>query len=148
MIPSDLKDLKKMLGVKLKLVLNTGSSMKQGKVMRSDKKLSDDYQKSAAICMLHPSNLNKLGIKENDNVKLKTSEGSIVLKAVASKSCPEDSVFVPKGPWVNLVIGTKTQQTGSPPYKGMEVEVEATSDKIPSIGEILQKYRSKNETKG
>jgi formylmethanofuran dehydrogenase subunit D len=35
-------------------------------------------------------------------------------------------VFIPMGPTANVLIGTETESTGMPPFKGLAVEVEPT----------------------
>lgn len=141
MIPDGLRDLRDVLGVTLNVVLETGSSTGQGKVMRGGKKIAgaEDYMQNAAVCYMNPEDMRFLGVSDNDNAELKSRVGSIVLR-IQKSGCPRGVVFVPKGPWINFIVEAETSQSGSPNYKGMSVSVSATGDKVKNVKDLLREY--------
>ncbi|MFH1788682.1 MAG: molybdopterin dinucleotide binding domain-containing protein [Candidatus Altiarchaeota archaeon] len=141
MIPDELADLRKLIGLSLKVTLNTGSSTGQGKVMRGGKKIAeaDEYARNVAVCYMNAADMKYLGLSPGDCVEVKSKIGSVTLRAEAS-GCPRGLVFVPKGPWINSVIDAETSQSGSPHYKGMEATVSATDNKVKTVEEIISSY--------
>ena len=141
MIPEGLKDLRKFLGLRLKVILETGSSTGQGKVMRGGKKIVDgeEYKHNAAVCYMNGEDMKFLGVSSEVNIEVSSSVSSVVLKAQES-GCPRGVVFVTKGPWINSIIESDTSQSGSPNFKGMDVTVSATNGKVKSVEEILKMY--------
>lgn len=109
----------------LKAVLITGRTISQGTTREGKKKLRE-YMESAAVCEFDPADLEKLGIKEGDTVRIKTSYGSVVVHARVSTQTPHSGIaFVPLGPWANEVINFNTDGIGMPSFKGLQAEIEA-----------------------
>jgi len=128
----------------LKVTLLTGRTLRQGQG-KEHGKLSELYRKSVAVCEMDPNDMKHLGIKENENVKIATDCGSVVVKAVKSLRAPHPgAVFVPYGPWVSMIMNSKTHGTGMPSLKGVEAEVEpAPKEPVLSLPELLKKHFKK-----
>ncbi len=131
---------------KLKVTLLTGRTLRQGQG-KEQGKLSEQYWKSVAICEMDPDDMKHLGIGENENIKIATESGSVVLRAVKSMRAPHSGiVFVPYGPWVNLIMNSKTHGTGMPSFKGVTAEVEpAPTEHVLSLPELLKRHFKKEE---
>jgi formylmethanofuran dehydrogenase subunit D len=54
---------------------------------------------------------------------VRSSTGAVEVPARSGK-LPPGLVFMPLGPAANALIGTETDSTGIPLFKGLEVEVE------------------------
>ncbi|MFH1834601.1 MAG: molybdopterin dinucleotide binding domain-containing protein [Methanobacteriota archaeon] len=149
MIPEGLDGYRLLLGLNLKVILDTGSSTGQGKVMRGGMKITEgeEYKKAAAVCYMNVRDMSFLGVSKGDNVELSSNEGSVVLTAEASSS-PAGMVFVPKGPWINSIISAGTSQSGSPNFKGMTVSVSASKGKVKSVDELIGMYRKADGKNG
>ncbi len=107
----------------LRVTLLSGRSLSQARAKVSGK-LSDKYARSVAICELDPDDMKSLGISPDQKIKVSTSTGSVVVRAVASSQAPHRGVaFIPYGPWANMVLSSETQGTGMPTFKGVEAEV-------------------------
>ncbi|MFN3621869.1 MAG: molybdopterin dinucleotide binding domain-containing protein, partial [Nitrososphaerales archaeon] len=103
-------------------------------------KFSDKYIQEVSTCQIDPEDLKTLDIKPGDCVRLTTEYGSVVLKVSSSALVHRGSVFIPYGPYANLLIGTKTGGTGMPSFKGIPVEVEpAPGESVPELKELLVK---------
>jgi formylmethanofuran dehydrogenase subunit D len=109
-------------------------------------KLSERYWKSVAICEIDPDDLKKLDVKDGQSVKITTDVGSVLVRAVKSARAPHPGrVFIPYGPWANVIIGTATHGTGMPSYKGVPAIVESASsgEKVQSLKELLETHYEK-----
>ncbi|KYH41504.1 MAG: molybdopterin dinucleotide-binding protein [Candidatus Bathyarchaeota archaeon B26-2] len=123
----------------LKVSLLTGRTVNQGK-WKELGKLSREYMESVAVCEMDPQDMRRVGLREGRNVKVTTRFGSVVVKAVKSKRGPHPGkVFIPYGPWSNIVVDPETDGTGMPSLKGVEATVEPTEEPIMSLEKILMR---------
>ncbi|MFQ6065276.1 MAG: molybdopterin dinucleotide binding domain-containing protein [Candidatus Bathyarchaeia archaeon] len=126
---------------KLKVTLLTGRTIDQG-TRREHGKLSEKYQRSVAICEMDADDIKRLGIRENDNVKVITDFGSLVVRTVKSARAPHPGViFIPYGPWASLIMDPETHGTGMPSLKGLPAEVEpAPKERVLNLSELLKEH--------
>jgi len=111
------------------VTLLTGRTIEQG-VGKERGKTSEAYVESVSVCYVDPEDLKRLKIKEKTNVLVSTDYGSVVVKAVKSLRGPHPGViFIPYGPWVNVVVDPETEGVGMPSLKGIPAEVEPAMDK-------------------
>lgn len=124
---------------KLKVSLLTGRTIDQG-TGKEHGKLSEEYQKSVSICQMDPEDVKILEIRENENVKVTTEFGSVIMKVVKSKRAPHSGVvFIPYGPWASVLANPKTHGTGMPSLKGEMAEIEpAPTEKVLNLQELLK----------
>jgi formylmethanofuran dehydrogenase subunit D len=129
----------------LNVLLLTGRTLQQGQGKEYGK-LSERYWKSVAVCETDPTDMTKLGIKENNPVKISTEYGSVVVRAVKSPRAPHPGrVFVPYGPWASLIANPKTDGTGMPSLKGTWANIEPAeaSEKVMTLQELLKTHYRK-----
>jgi formylmethanofuran dehydrogenase subunit D len=128
----------------LKVTLLTGRTLRQGQG-KEHGKLSEFYQRNVAVCEMDPKDMKRLGIRENQNVKIITNHGSVVLRAVKSLRAPHPgAVFVPYGPWISLVMNAETHGTGMPSLKGVPAEVKpALKEPVLTLSELLRQHFGK-----
>lgn len=129
---------------KLRVTLLTGRTIEQG-VGKERGKSSKEYVESVSVCYVDPEDLKRLGVKEKTNVLVSTGYGSVVVKAVKSLRGPHPGVvFVPYGPWVNVVVDPETHGVGMPSLKGIPAEVEPAPGKsVLSLEELLREQFGK-----
>jgi formylmethanofuran dehydrogenase subunit D len=129
---------------KLRVTLITGRTIEQG-VGKERGKSSKDYVESVSVCYMDPEDLKRLGVKEKNNVKVSTDYGSVVVKALKSLRAPHRGViFIPYGPWANVIVNPETHGIGMPSFKGIPAEVEPAPDKpILSLEELLREQFGK-----
>ena len=120
---------------KMKAILNTGSTLKQGMASKGGKKLSQEYMDATAVCFINPRDFEGLGNPEK--VLVKTHAGKITVYAREDESLLEKNIFMPRGPWANAVISDETNSTGSPAYKGMDAEVSVSMGRVLKIFDLL-----------
>lgn len=124
---------------KLLATLLTGRTIEQG-VGKECGKASKEYVESVSICYMDPEDLKKLGIKEKTNVQVSTDYGTVVVTALKSKRAPHPGViFIPYGPWANIVVDPETHGIGMPSLKGIPAYVEPAPEKpVMSLQELLR----------
>ncbi len=120
----------------LTLKLVTGRTIEQGRSMESGGKFSDIYRRAVAVAEMNPKDIEIIGIK--DNVKITSVYGSIVVNVKPNNDIPPGTVFIPMGPWANLLTLPITEGTGMPTLKNIDVYVEATSEDATPLDAILR----------
>ncbi|MEM2873297.1 MAG: molybdopterin dinucleotide binding domain-containing protein [Nitrososphaerales archaeon] len=127
--------------MKFKAILLTGRSLKQG-IGKELSKVSDKYMESVSICEVHPKDAEELGLKEGDSIRVTTQFGSIVVKCNPSQNIAKSGIiFIPYGPYANMVMGPDTDSTGMPSFKGLSAEVEpAPGERVLNVKELLSQY--------
>lgn len=125
---------------KLRVTLITGRTIDQG-VGKELGKGSKEYSDSAAICLIDPADMIKLGIRNRTNVQVTSKYGSVVVKALKNTSGSMPGLaFIPVGLWANAVVGDETFGMGTPTFKGFPVEIEpAPNQPILTLDELLKK---------
>ncbi|ENN96715.1 molybdopterin dinucleotide-binding region [Methanocaldococcus villosus KIN24-T80] len=127
----------------MKFKLNTGRTIWQGQGIEAGKNL-ELYRKAAAIAYMNEEDMKKLNVKEGDKIKVKSEFGEVVVYVKkANERLPEGSIYIPMGPWANLVVHPYTDSTGMPYFKGdydYYVEVEKTDEEVLSMEELMKKY--------
>ena len=120
---------------KIDVKLISGRSIEQG--IQIENKMSSEYFDVAAVCELNEKDMSKLGIRDEAHVMIKSKFGEVVVLARTDNRNPQGIVFVPMGPWANVVIDPSTGGCGTPQFKGVDVEVTLTFDSVSSIKELV-----------
>ncbi len=102
--------------------LITGRTLEQAKGMHGGK-TEEEYKQAVDKAFLSPEVLDKLSLKEGDEAIFKTSYGQVCVRVYADAGLPSDVVFVPMGPTANALVGSDTDGSGMPSFKGLQVEV-------------------------
>lgn len=120
---------------KITLMSTIIRTVHQGRI--SDKSISSpEYLDALAICLIHPKDMKKLGIKKG-NLKITSEFGSVIVKAVETeKETEEGHIFLPLGPWSNQISGAINNQLI---LKNFKVRVEVTNEKITDINPLFKK---------
>jgi len=128
-----------MIASKLHVTLLTGRTIEQG-VGKEQGKASKEYAENVSVCYVDPNDLKKLGVKEETNIQVSTQHGSVVVKALKSQRGPHPSIiFIPYGPWANVLVNPETHSIGMPSLKGIPAEVEPAHDKpVLELGKLLK----------
>ncbi|MEK6977653.1 MAG: molybdopterin dinucleotide binding domain-containing protein, partial [Candidatus Hydrothermarchaeota archaeon] len=87
-----------------------------------------------------PSDMAKLGVNENDTVRVSTERGAVSVRAVKSRQYPHEAIiFIPMGPWANYLTDHDTNSTGMPSFKGIPAKVEAArGEKVLGARELMR----------
>lgn len=120
----------------IEVTLITGRTIGQG--ITIDEKCEEEYVKEAAICELNVKDMEKLGIKDGDVIRVSTQEGEVFVFAKASENVGKGTAFMPLGAWVNAIIPKGTDSTGMPTFKGIRARVEpAKGEEVLSAEKLI-----------
>lgn len=125
---------------KIDVTIISGRTAEQGAGLEEGK-TSERYVKSVSLIELSPGDAEALGIDEGGTVKVTTPHGAVVVHFRRSEGLQEGLAFFPYGPWANQVFGAATYGTGMPLYKGVEAEIEASGEDVPSLGDLVEGFR-------
>ncbi len=120
----------------MKAVMISGRTLAQGAACES--KMSVDFSKAVSVCSLSSDDFSSLGLAEGKNVHLSNQFGQAVLSARVDEGLPKGLVFIPMGPWANILVGKDTGGCGTPQFKGLEVEVAATDAPVLDIRDLFR----------
>ncbi len=122
----------------LEVIFTSGRTIEQG-VTLVGIKISEKARIATGVCYLDPKDMEKLDVKENDNVKISTSEGEITVSARLSKDAPHEGIiFMPLGMYANWITPPGSAGIGVPQYKGVNAKITPTKEKILEVEELVQ----------
>jgi len=102
---------------------------------------SDRYFKAATQILFDPDDMEELGFKEDDTVKVITEYGEVTVYAKKSKDAPHRGLLVmPYGTWANAVVIPTTECTGSPGVKTIPATVVKSDEKVLGAHELIRHY--------
>ena len=122
----------------IEVKLNTGSTVRQGAAAKGGRKLTEEYLREAAYCALNPKDKSDLGSPAK--VKVRTEIGEVTVFTRVDEGISRGQIFIPRGPWANLITSEKTGATGSPFYKGMTAWVEPSQDEVLDTETLINTY--------
>lgn len=119
----------------MRLYLNTGRTIVQGSFV--DNKNSPEYYRETSTLRMNPVDMMELGVDDGEHVRAEASGRGIVLKVISDDTMSQGEGFLPLGPYANFFVEGGTHSTGMPDFKRAVVEVEATDEKIMTVGELM-----------
>jgi formylmethanofuran dehydrogenase subunit D len=123
----------------MEFLLNTGSTIEEGRLAKGGSKLSRDYMEECAVLEMNPEDLLAMGSPEKVLVTSIDGRHSVAVRAIASKSLLPHHVFMPRAIWSNVVVDPETFSTGSPLYKGSPVLIRPTVEDVLSAEDLVKK---------
>ncbi|MGB7546075.1 MAG: molybdopterin dinucleotide binding domain-containing protein [Methanothrix sp.] len=123
----------------MQFLLNTGSTIEEGRLAKGGSKLSVDYTQECAVCEMNPDDYEAMGSPERVLVSTPDGEHRVAVYAYAGPSVCCGHIFMPRAIWANVVVDPETFSTGSPLYKGSPVMVEATEEDVLSAEDLVHK---------
>ncbi|MFB3764806.1 MAG: molybdopterin dinucleotide binding domain-containing protein [Methanotrichaceae archaeon] len=118
-------------------LLNTGSTIDEGRLAKGGSKLTDDYTEECAVCDMNPEDYLSLGSPQKVKITSRDGKHWIAVFAHSDDSMSRGHVFMPRAIWSNVVIDPETFSTGSPLYKGVRVHIEPTQEKVMNAEELV-----------
>jgi formylmethanofuran dehydrogenase subunit D len=121
----------------MKIRINTGRTVVQGSHV--DRKNSPEYYRETSTLRLNPVDMMEIGVDDGERVQATTAGVSVVLRVQSDETIKRGTGFLPLGPYANYLVGGGTHSTGMPDFKSAEADIEATGEKIPSVGELMKR---------
>jgi formylmethanofuran dehydrogenase subunit D len=111
-------------------ILIPGRTSKQG-VGISEGKFKAGYQSETTTLQVAPQDMQRLGLKDNDRVRLKSETGQIEVTVTTAKGdeLPPGLLFIAYGDLSSRLMGGETHGSGMPTSKGIDVELEVLAPK-------------------
>ncbi|MCS3901252.1 formylmethanofuran dehydrogenase subunit C [Methanococcus voltae] len=129
-------------GEALKVILNTGSTIEQGRIIKGGDKYSPEYKDVCAVCHIHPDDYQLLGKPEKVKVSSPDGNRSVVVRAEMKDNVQRRNIFIPRSVWANVIVDAQSVNSGAPIYKGGEAYVQPTDDEILEAPYIIeQQYK-------
>jgi formylmethanofuran dehydrogenase subunit D len=120
-------------------LLNSGSTIDEGRLAKGGSKLTDDYTDECAVCDMNFGDLADMGSPEKVKIWSKDKKHSVTVFAVPKETIVSGHIFMPRAIWANVIVDPETFSTGSPLYKGSPVAIEPTNDEVLSAEELVRK---------
>jgi formylmethanofuran dehydrogenase subunit D len=110
-------------------ILIPGRTSKQGSGI-SEGKFGDNYQSEINTLQVSPEDMQRLGIKPGQRVRLTSEFGQIdaAVKPAAADELPPGLLFIAYGDLSSRLMGGDTHGSGMPTSKGIDVRLELLGD--------------------
>lgn len=102
--------------------MNAARTSRQGELISAGKD-AQEYRLLTSTAVLHPADLDELGVAPGENVCIRSKAGEAVFTGQAG-NVPRGMVFVVYGPATSRLVDPATDGSGVPVAKGLEVEIE------------------------
>jgi len=113
----------------------SGRTLAQG--VGCESKMTKEYFQAASTCSLSESDYKELKQTEGKNILVRNRFGKVVLSSRMDSGLLQGIIFIPYGPWANVITGPDTGGCGMPQFKGIEVEVEYTDSNVKDIRSLF-----------
>ncbi len=123
----------------MEAILNTGSTINEGRLAKGGSKNTHDYMVECAVCWIAPEDFEAMGNPKK--VKMTSMDGkhTVSVFTKSTDSVRPGHVFMPRAIWANVIIDPDTFSTGSPRYKGSKITLEPTDDEVLSTVDVVLK---------
>ena len=124
----------------MNIIINTGTSIIQAYYEKKGSTLKDEYRQATAVAFMDPRDMEKLSLKPRDKINVKSEWGEVTIYVDKSHDAPhEGMIFIPKGPWANIVISPETYCCNIPTVKGVPATIRKTDDEVLLVADLMRK---------
>jgi formylmethanofuran dehydrogenase subunit D len=123
----------------IEFLLNTGSTIEEGRLAKGGSKLTEEYTQECAVCEMNPEDFQAMGSPQRVLISTMDDRHAVAVYAYAATSANPGQIFMPRAIWANVVVDPETFSTGSPLYKGSPVRVQATLEDVLNAGDLVLK---------
>ncbi len=114
----------------IEFLLNTGSTIEEGRLAKGGSKLTEEYTQECAVCEINPVDFQAMGTPQRVLISTMDGRHNVAVYAYATESVEQGQIFMPRAIWANVVVDPETFSTGSPLYKGSPVRVQPTLEEV------------------
>ncbi len=101
-------------------------------------RFGEEYKKLSAAVMMGKSDMEKMGFKTGDRVRLTNNNGSIVVEVHATKRDePGGIAFMMNSPWSNSLVSDDTRGNGIPEFKNITARISLTKEEITPLEKLI-----------
>jgi len=107
-------------------------------------RFGEDYQKLSAVIYMSKTDIQKMGIKSGDRVKISNSFGIIVVETKESKRDePGGLAFMVNSPWSNSLVSGETGGKGIPEFKNIDAKITISKEEITTLDKLMKIFNKK-----
>jgi len=129
----------------IEFLLNTGSTIEEGRLAKGGGKLTEDYTQECAVCEMNPLDFQAMGSPQRVLVSAVDGRHAVAVYAYATASVQPGQIFMPRAIWANVVVDPETFSTGSPLYKGSPVRVQPTQEEVLDARDLTMKLYARGK---
>ncbi|SNQ61391.1 molybdopterin dinucleotide binding domain-containing protein [Candidatus Methanoperedens nitratireducens] len=101
-------------------------------------RFGEEYKKLSAAVMMGKSDMEKMGFKAGDRVRLTNNNGSIVVEVRATRRDePGGIAFMVNSPWSNLLVSSDAGDNGIPEFKNIIARISLTKEEITPLEKLM-----------
>ncbi len=101
-------------------------------------RFGEEYKKLSATIMMSRNDLQKMGFKSGDRVRLASNSGSIVVEVKENKRDePGGIAFMVNSPWSNAIVSGETGGKGIPEFKNMTAKISLAKEEITPLEKLV-----------
>lgn len=117
--------------------ITTHRDIFQVEALENDR-FGEDYKKLSACIVLDKKDLNRLGFKPGDRVRVSNNYGSIVVEVKESrKDEPGGTAYMVNSPWSNSLVSDDTGGKGIPLFKYITARISLTKEEITPLESLI-----------
>ncbi len=105
-------------------------------------RFGEEYRKFSACIMASRNDLEKMGLKTGNRVKISNNYGSIVVEVKETKrEEPGGLAFMVNSPWSNALVSDDTGGNGIPEFKNISAKVSLVKDEVTTLESLIGSFR-------
>ncbi|WP_455645379.1 molybdopterin dinucleotide binding domain-containing protein [Methanosphaera sp.] len=126
------------------IIINTGTSIIQAFYEKKGSTLKNEYMQATAVAFMDPRDMKKLSLNPRDKIEVTSEWGSVTLFVDKSHDAPhEGMIFIPKGPWANIIISPETYCCNVPTFKGVSAKIRKTGKDVLLVADLMRQTYKK-----
>ena len=114
----------------IEFLLNTGSTIEEGRLAKGGSTLTEEYTQECAVCEINSVDFQAMGTPQRVLISTMDGRHNVAVYAYATEFVEPGQIFMPRAIWANVVVDPETFSTGSPLYKGSPVRVQPTLQEV------------------
>jgi formylmethanofuran dehydrogenase subunit D len=102
-------------------------------------RFGEEYKKLSACIILSKNDMQRMGFKPGDRVKISGSSGSIVVEVKESKRDePGGLAFMVNSPWSNAIVSEDTGGKGMPEFKDIIAKISLAKEEVTPLERLME----------
>lgn len=103
-------------------------------------RFGEEYRKLSACIVMSKNDMQKMGLKAGERVKVSNNYGSVVVEVKESKRDePGGIAFMVNSPWSNALVSGDTGGKGIPEFKDISAKISLAKEEVTSLESLISK---------
>lgn len=101
-------------------------------------RFGEEYRKLSACIVMSKNDMQKMGLKAGDRVKLANNYGGVVVEVKESKRDePGGIAFMVNSPWSNALVSDDTGGKGIPEFKDINAKISLSKEEVTPLESLF-----------